>query len=74
MKNKMKGNTNQLFETAPLEINAICRMKYFFWYCLNTTECDFNNFNMRAINSVQKKIFLAARNGQASSLLLTLLH
>ena len=27
----------------------------FFWYCLNTTVCEFNNFNIATVNAIQKK-------------------
>ena len=30
-------------------------MKYFFWYCLNTTVRKFNNTNIGAVNVIQKK-------------------
>ena len=30
-------------------------MKYFFWYSLNTTVCNFNNSNIGTVNAIQKK-------------------
>ena len=52
---EMKWNSEHLFELATLEINAIWRIQYFSWYFLNTTECDFNNFNIGTVNETQKK-------------------
>ena len=51
----MKLNSEQLFELATLQINAIWRMKYLFWYRLNTTVCKFNSFNNDTVNTIQKK-------------------
>ena len=31
-------------------------MKYTFCHFLNTTECEFNNFNIGKLNALQKKI------------------
>ena len=51
-------------------------MKYLFWYCLNTTEWEFNNFNIDAVNVIQKKFVWLNEMGKQikSSLLLTLLQ
>ena len=57
----MKLNSEHSFELATLEINAIWRMGYFFWYCLNTTVSEFNNFNTSNFSS--KEICLAVQNG-----------
>ena len=51
-------NSQYFFELATLEINAIWRIHYFLWCCLNTTVCEFNNFNFGN--------YLAAQNGQAN--------
>ena len=32
------------------------RMKYFFWYCLNTTVHKFNNSNIGTVNEIQKNL------------------
>ena len=37
-------------------VNTNSRMKYFFWYCINTTVRKFNNFNIGTVNVIQKKI------------------
>ena len=55
MKSEMKLNSKYLFELTTLEINKICRMQYFFWYCLNTTVCEYSNFNIGTVNAIQKK-------------------
>ena len=52
----MKLNSEHLFEHATLEINAIWKIQYFFGYCLNTTVCEFNNFNIGTVNTIQKKL------------------
>ena len=59
-----------------LEINAILRMQYFFEYCVNTTVCEFNNFNIGTVNAIQKKfVWLDKMYKQIkSSLLLTVLQ
>ena len=51
-------------------------MKYFFWHCLNTTECEFNNFNIGTVNAIQNKSVYLDEIGEQikSSLLLTLLQ
>ena len=55
MEKEMELNSEYLFELAALEINAIQRMQYFFWYCLNTTVCEFNNFSTGTVDAIQKK-------------------
>ena len=50
----MKLNSEHLFELATLEINAMWRIQYFFW-CCNTTVCEFNNLNIDTVNAIQKK-------------------
>ena len=52
LESEMKWNFEHLFELATLEINAIWRMQYFFWYCLNTTVCKFNNCNFSTVNAI----------------------
>ena len=37
------------FELTTLEINAIQRIPYFFWYCLNKRVNEFNNFNIGTV-------------------------
>ena len=51
-------NSQYFFELVTLEINAIWRIHYFLWCCLNTTVCEFNNFNFGN--------YLAAQNGQVN--------
>ena len=38
----------------------------FIWYCLNKIVCEFENFNIGAVNAIQTKSCLNARNGQAN--------
>ena len=45
-----------LFEPATLEINAIWRMQYFIWYCLNTTVCEFNIFNIGTVKEFKRNL------------------
>ena len=56
MKSRMKLNSEHLFEHATLEINAMWKIQYFFGYCLNTTLCEFNSFNIGTVNTIQKKL------------------
>ena len=46
----------------------------FFWYCLNTIVCKFNNFNTGIVNAIQKKFAKFHEMGKQikSALLLTL--
>ena len=48
-------NFQDLLELGTLKINAIWRMLYLFWSCLNTTVCEFNSFIIGTVNAVQKK-------------------
>ena len=57
MKSKMNLNSEHLLELAALEINTIWRMQYFFWYCLNTTVCEY--WHSKCIST---EICLAALN------------
>ena len=52
------------------------RSKYFFWYCINTTECWFNKFIINTVNAIRKKFVWLHKMGKQikSSLLLTLLQ
>ena len=59
MKSEIKLNSEHLFELAALEINAI-----FFGHCLNTTVCKFNNFNIGAVNTIQKKFIPLQKMGE----------
>ena len=54
----VKGNEIKcwiLLDLATLEINATYRMQHFFWYCLNTTVYEYNDFNTGAVDAIQKK-------------------
>ena len=55
-KSEMKLDSENLFELATLEINATWRMQYFVYYFLNTTVCEFNNFNIGTVSAIQKKL------------------
>ena len=54
---EVKLNSEYFLELATLEINAIRRMQYFFWCCLNTTVSEVNNFNIGRLNLIQNKFF-----------------
>ena len=43
---------------SSLEVNAIWRTQYFYLYCLNTTVCKFNNFNIFGTANTIKKTFV----------------
>ena len=60
----MKLNSEHLFKLATLEINALWRMQYFFWYCLNTTVCEFSNFNVGKVNGTLKKCAWPRETGE----------
>ena len=60
----MKLNSEHLFEVATLEVNAIWKTQYFFWYYLNTTVCKFNNFNTGTVNAIQKKFIQLHQMGE----------
>ena len=60
----MKLNSEHLLKLATLEINAIWRMQYFFCYCLNTTVCEFSNFNVDTVNGIQKKCAWPRETGE----------
>ena len=60
----MKLNSEHLFKLATLEINALWRMQYFFCYCLNTTVCEFSNFNVDTVNGIQKKCAWPRETGE----------
>ena len=64
MKSELKLNSEHLFQLAALEINEIWRMQYFFGHCLNTTEFKFNNFNIGAVNTIQKKFIPLQKMGE----------
>ena len=66
MKRELKLNSDYLFAFITLDINAIWRMQYFFRHCLNKTVSEFNNFNIGAVNAMQKKNCLAAQIGRAN--------
>ena len=60
----MKLNSEQFFEFATLEVNAIWKIQYFFWYYLNTTVSKFNNFNIGTVNAIQKKFICLHQMGE----------
>ena len=73
-RNEMKFWT--FFELATFEANVIWKMQHFFWYCLNTTVCKFNNFNIGTVKDIQKKFVSLDEMGKqfTSSFLLMLLQ
>ena len=76
-KKNEKGNKIKFWtfvELDTLEIYALWRMQYFFWYCLNATVCKFNDFSNGSLNSVQKEfVSLHKIGGKIESLLLLIL-
>ena len=51
MESEATSNSKYLYELAALEINAIWRMYYYF-LCLNTTICEFNDLNIGAVHTI----------------------
>ena len=70
MKKKGKAKLNKILNIYfNLKYAEIGEWNISFWYYLNTTECEFKNFNIGTGNAIQKKLVctsLAAQIGQAN--------
>ena len=62
IKREIKLNSEHFFLTCYTwnTTNIIWRIKYFFWYCLNTTERQFNNSNI-IVNAIQRNLSICTK-------------
>ena len=65
----MKLNFEHLFELATLEIDALGRMQFVFWWFLNTIVCEFTSFNFGTVRLEQSDFFSRWTGGKMKILL-----